>query len=390
MMNSVSQPCLTEQSVPPPVLVELFAHCGIAINGPNPWDIQVHNPKVYDAILSKWSLGLGESYMDGYWDCVQLDEMICRMLSKDLNETVRGFARVRMVGEVLRAKLFNLQSKERAFQVGEQHYDIGNDIFERMLDPRMMYSCAYWEKAGNLAQAQDDKLEMICRKLQLKAGEKLLEIGCGWGGLAAYAAKNYGVQVIGITVSKEQQALAQERCVGLPITIELIDYRDLQGTFDKIVSVGMFEHVGEKNYNAYFAAANRLLKDDGLFLLHTIGSDVEVTRTDPWIDRYIFPNGKIPCSAELTSALDGLFLIEDWHNFGQDYDKTLLAWYANFVQTWPQVASEYSERFYRMWSYYLLSCAGFFRSRQGQLWQLVLSKRSRREVYRSMRPFSAT
>ena len=152
MMNSISQPYLTEQSAPPPVLVELFSHCGIAINGPNPWDIQVHNPKVYDAILSKWSLGLGESYMDGYWDCAQLDEMICRLLSKDLNETVRGFARVRMVGEVLRAKLFNLQSKERAFQVGEQHYDIGNDIFERMLDPRMMYSCAYWEKASNLAQ----------------------------------------------------------------------------------------------------------------------------------------------------------------------------------------------------------------------------------------------
>ncbi len=389
MMNSISQPYLTEQSAPPPVLVKLFAHCGITINGSNPWDIQVHNPKVYDAILSKWSLGLGESYMDGYWDCAQLDEMICRLLSKDLNETVRGFARVRMVGEVLRTKLFNLQSKERAFQVGEQHYDIGNDIFERMLDPRMMYSCAYWEKASNLAQAQDDKLEMICRKLQLKPGEKILEIGCGWGGLAAYAAKNYGVEVIGITVSKEQQALAQERCAGLPVTIELIDYRDLQGTFDKIVSVGMFEHVGEKNYIAYFDAAKRLLKDDGLFLLHTIGSDVEVTRTDPWIDRYIFPNGKIPCSAELTSALDGRFLIEDWHNFGQDYDKTLLAWYANFVQTWPQVASEYSERFYRMWSYYLLSCAGFFRSRQGQLWQLVLSKRSRREVYRSMRPFPA-
>ena len=208
-MNSVSQPYVSEQIAPPSILVELFAHCGIKINGPNPWDIQVNNPKVYDAILSKWSLGLGESYMDGYWDCTQLDEMISRLLSQDLNETVRGFARIRMAGEVMRAKLFNLQSKERAFQVGEQHYDIGNDIFERMLDHRMMYSCGYWEKASNLAQAQEDKLEMICRKLQFKAGEKLLEIGCGWGGLAAYAAKNYGVEVIGITVSKEQQSSSE-------------------------------------------------------------------------------------------------------------------------------------------------------------------------------------
>jgi len=290
-----------------------------------------------------------------------------------------------MVGEVLRAKLFNLQSQTRAFQVGEVHYDAGNDLFERMLDPHMIYSCAYWEKALDLNTAQEHKLKMICEKLELKPGEKLLEIGCGWGGLAAYAAKNYNVEVLGITISKEQQKLAQIRCKGFPVEIQLIDYRELQGSFDKIVSVGMFEHVGEKNYRTYFDNAYRLLKNDGLFLLHTIGSDVTISRTDPWIDRYIFPNGKIPSPIEISKNIDRLFLIEDWHNFGPDYDKTLMAWFANFDAHWLEISSGYNQRFYRMWKYYLLSCAGYFRSKQGQLWQMVLSKRARNGTYRSKR-----
>jgi cyclopropane-fatty-acyl-phospholipid synthase len=295
-----------------------------------------------------------------------------------------------MIGEVLRAKLFNLQSKNRAFQVGEVHYDAGNDLFEKMLDPHMIYSCAYWEKATNLNRAQEHKLQMICEKLELKPGEKLLEIGCGWGGLAAYAAENYGVEVLGITISQQQQKLAQERCKDLPVKIELIDYRDLSGSFDKIVSVGMFEHVGAMNYRTYFQHASRLLKDQGLFLLHTIGSDVKINRTDPWIDKYIFPNGQIPSPIEITENIDRLFLIEDWHNFGGDYDKTLMAWHQNFDQYWPDIAANYDERFYRMWKYYLLSCAGYFRSRQGQLWQLILSKRSRVQTYRSKRIASLT
>lgn len=268
---------------------------------------------------------------------------------------------------------------------GKAHYDIGNDLFERMLDPHMIYSCAYWENTDQLHTAQEHKLRMICEKLELKRGEKLLEIGCGWGGLLAYATQHYGVEGLGITVSKEQRIIALERCKGLPIQIELIDYRDLQGNFDKIVSVGMFEHVGDKNYRNYFEHAHRLLKDNGLFLLHTIGSDVTINRTDPWIDQYIFPNGKIPSPIEITQNIDRLFLIEDWHNFGQDYDKTLMAWYENFEKSWPQISSNYDQRFYRMWKYYLLSCAGYFRSRQGQLWQLVLSKRDREAIYRSKR-----
>jgi len=367
------------------LIESLFQRSGVQINGARPFDIQIHNSIFYRKILSKWSLGLGESYMDGDWDCNQLDELTSLLMQKDLNESVKGFARLRMVGEVLRAKLFNLQSQTRAFQVGEVHYDAGNDLFERMLDPHMIYSCAYWEKASDLNAAQEQKLRMICEKLELKPGEKLLEIGCGWGGLAAYAAKNYDVEVLGITISKEQQKLAQIRCKGLPVEIQLIDYRELQGSFDKIVSVGMFEHVGKKNYRTYFNNSYRLLKDDGLFLLHTIGSDVTISRTDPWIDKYIFPNGKIPSPIEVSQSIDRLFLIEDWHNFGPDYDRTLMAWFANFDAHWLEISKNYNQRFYRMWKYYLLSCAGYFRSKQGQLWQMVLSKRTRNGTYRSKR-----
>ena len=375
-----------EEQSSPKILQELFDEAGVSINGPNPLDMQVHNPIAYSEILSKWSLGMGESYMDGHWDCKKLDQMLTKLLSCDMNMRVQGVAKIRFALEIARAKLINLQSKARAFQVGEQHYDIGNDVFELMLDPQMMYSCGYWEYASTLAEAQQHKLEMICKKLQLKPGERLLEIGCGWGGLAAYAAKNYGVEVLGITVSKEQQQLAMQRCQGLPVQIELIDYRDLVGKFDKIVSVGMFEHVGEKNYVIYFETVNRLLSDDGLFLLHSIGSDVTISRTDPWIDRYIFPNGKIPSPMEVGRSIEGIFLIEDWQNFGQDYDKTLMSWQENFTKNWTRLSNKYDNRFYRMWTYYLLSCAAFFRSRQGQLWQIVLSKRTRSETYRSIRP----
>ena len=323
--------------------------------------------------------------MDGEWDCEQLDELFTRLLRTDIDSAAVGIAKFRLVFEHLRHRLFNLQSRDRAFQVGERHYDAGNDVFEAMLDSRMIYSCGYWENATDLEQAQFDKLDMICRKLKLRAGETLLDIGCGWGGLARFAAERYGVHVTGVTVSKEQLALAQERCKGLPIRLILQDYRELQGRFDKIVSVGMFEHVGPKNYQIYFDTARRLLAPEGLFLLHSIGLASTSQGTDPWIDKYIFPNGKLPSAREIADAVEGRFIIEDWHNFGQDYDRTLMAWWDRFNEAWPRLQSRYNRRFYLMWKYYLLCCAGFFRSRQGQLWQLVLTHADRAETYRSIR-----
>lgn len=375
---------LTRQDSPA-ILRDLTAEAGISINGDAPWDIQVFDDDAYRLILTKGSLGFGEAYMDGMWECDRLDQLFHRLLSSHAEEKIDRWSRLRLLGEILRHSLFNLQSSQRAFQVGEQHYDIGNDVFEAMLDPSMSYSCGYWHNATGLADAQQKKLDMICRKLELQPGERLLEIGCGWGGLAHFAAQHYGVEVVGITVSKEQQKLARKRCAGLPVSIELMDYRDLAEKFDKVVSVGMFEHVGPKNYATYFDTVHRALKDDGLFLLHTIGNSVTSPKTDAWIDKYIFPNGKLPSAKEIASVLERRFLIEDWHNFGPDYDRTLMAWWDNFEQAWPGLQEKYGERFYRMWKYYLMSCAGFFRSRQGQLWQLVLSKTEREQVYRSVR-----
>lgn len=370
----------------PAALQQIFQKAGITVNGQEPWDMQVHDPVVFDRIFKTWSLGLGESYMDGQWDCEQLDQFFYLLMRHDLDESVQGLAKIRLIYEIARSKLFNLQSRGRAFQVGEQHYNAGNDLFEAMLDPRMTYSCGYWANAKNLTEAQEQKLDLICKKLQLKPGESLLEIGCGWGGLAKFAAENYRVKVLGITVSSEQQGLAIERCQGLPVEIRLIDYRDLEGSFDKIVSVGMFEHVGQKNYAQYFEIAQRLLNDQGLFLLHTIGSYTTVRKTDAWIDRYIFPNGHLPSLVELSESLERRFIVEDLQNFGHDYDTTLMTWLSNFERAWPQLQARYSKRFYRMWRYYLCCCAGFFRSGQGQLWQLVLTKRSREQTYLGYRP----
>jgi cyclopropane-fatty-acyl-phospholipid synthase len=374
----------------PAALAAWLDRADIRIDGHRPWDLQLHRPRLYGRVLRHWSLGLGEAYMDGDWDCEQLDEFFTRLLRLRADQPPGGLARLELAWALMAAAWRNPQAPERAYVVAQRHYDLGNDLFERMLDSRMVYSCGYWASARTLEQAQEDKLEMICRKLQLAPGMTLLDIGCGWGGLARHAALHHGAQVTGITVSTEQARYVQQLCAQLPVKVELMDYRALRGRFDRIASVGMFEHVGPKNHAAYLDTAHRLLADDGLFLLHTIGTDRPNGRTDPWIERYIFPGGHLPAASELARAAERRFVIEDWHNFGADYDRTLMHWNARFEAAWPEMAPRYGERFRRMWRYYLLSCAGFFRSRQGQLWQLVLSKPQREANYRSIRPFNTS
>ncbi|CAI0970708.1 Cyclopropane-fatty-acyl-phospholipid synthase [Serratia quinivorans] len=353
------------------IVEELLFAAGIAINGNRACDIKVHNPALFKRILQEGSLGFGESYMDGWWDCERLDALFTRVLQAGVDERLPK--NLSDIARIAYTRLFNLQSRKRAWQVGKEHYDIGNDLFRAMLDPYMQYSCGYWKEAETLEQAQLAKLKMICEKLQLKPGMSLLDIGCGWGGLAQYAAENYGVTVHGVTISAEQQKLAQERCAGLDVEILLQDYRDLNRQFDRIVSVGMFEHVGPKNYDTYFRVAARNLKPDGLFLLHTIGANQTNLHVDAWINKYIFPNGCLPSVRHIAEASEGRFVMEDWHNIGADYDRTLMAWYENFKQAWPMLSEGYSERFERMFTYYLNACAGAFRSRDIQLWQVLFS-----------------
>ncbi len=365
------------------IVEELLKKAGVAINGTNPWDIQIKDDRLYGRILTQGSLGLGEAYMDGWWDAERLDQFIDRVISAGLANEIR-----KDLGTILKiaiAVLTNRQSKRRSFIVGQEHYDLGNDLYENMLDKRLVYTCAYWKDVTTLDEAQEQKLDLVCKKLKLAPGMRVLDIGCGWGSFAKYAAETYGVSVVGITVSKEQVELAQENCKGLPVEIRLQDYRDLNEKFDCIVSLGMFEHVGYRNYREYFRVASRCLNDNGLFLLHTIGDNQSSVHGEPWTEKYIFPNGMLPSISQIGKAIESQFVMEDMHNFGAYYDKTLMAWYENFERHWEKLEKKYGERFFRMWKYYLLSFAGSFRSRNIQLWQIVLSKKGIPGGYESIR-----
>lgn len=354
------------------IVTEAFGRAGVEMNGSNPWDIQVHNPAFYGRILRDGSLGLGESYMLGWWDSSAVDQTIHRIVSSNIEE--QAPINWRTIWAFVESHLVNLQDRMRSQEVIDQHYQLGNDLYRCMLGPSMAYSCGYWRRAQNLTEAQEAKWDLIARKLGLKPGMTVLDIGCGWGGFAAYIAKHYGAHVVGITLSENQAEEAAQRCEGLPVEIRVEDYRDVQGTFDRVVEIGMFEHVGVKNYREFFQICHDHLNEGGMMMLHTIGSNVSSTHGDAWIDRYIFPNGQLPSIAQIGKTIEGLFVMEDWHNFGADYDRTLRAWNANFQRCWDGLKDHYPDPFYRMWTYYLNACAGGFRARSLQLWQVVLSK----------------
>ncbi|GGA53971.1 cyclopropane fatty acyl phospholipid synthase [Pelagibacterium lentulum] len=361
---------------------DLLAQCDIEVGGARPWDIKIHDERLFSRVMRYGSLGLGEAYMDGWWDAEKVDEFLYRILVNDLKSKIKfdfAFAALTIKGLLINAQRLHVA------EVGEKHYDIGNDLYQRMLDPRMIYSCAYWKDADNLAAAQEAKLDLICRKIGLEPGMQVLDIGSGWGGFLRFAAERYGVSGLGITVSKEQAAYAEQMRGDLPIETRLMDYMELEGKFDRIVSIGMFEHVGYKNYNRYFAKVRDLLSEDGIFLLHTIGGNVRRASGDPWLEKYIFPNGMLPGPSQLARAAEGKLAMEDWHNFGADYDPTLMAWYENFEAAWPDLKDRYGERFYRMWRYYLLCCAAIFRARWAHLWQIVYSPNGIKGGYESVR-----
>jgi cyclopropane-fatty-acyl-phospholipid synthase len=362
---------------------EFAALADVQINGDRPWDIQVHDGRLYSRILQAGPLTLGESYVDGWWDTDDIPTLFFRLVRADLEHRIKP---LRLILPVLKAKVFNLQQAGRAFRIGEHHYDLGNDLYQAMLDKRMTYTCGYWKDAENLDQAQEAKLDLVCRKIGLQPGMTVLDIGCGWGSFARYAAEKYGVSVTGITVSKEQVSLGREVCAGLPIELRFQDYRDLEGTFDRVVSLGMFEHVGVKNYRTYMRVVHRCLADEGIFLLHTIGAKAPQDAIDPWTEKYIFPNSALPTAPQITRAAENLFVMEDWHNFGPDYEATLLAWMENFDRNWESLdRKKYDQRFYRLWKYFLQSAAGGFRSRRNQLWQIVFSRRGLLPAYQSIR-----
>ena len=357
---------------------ELLDRAGIEPGGSAPWDIEIHDDRIWERVLAERELGLGEAYQDGWWDAERVDEFLARVIIADLASHIRS--RPSLLAAGAHARLVNRQSVRRARHNASAHYDIGNDLYERMLDPRMIYSCAYWR-----AIAQEAKLELICRKLHLEPGMQVLDIGCGWGGLAEYAASKHDVHVTGISPAIEQVRVAKERCLGLPVEIRQADYRELTGSFDRIMSVGMMEHVGPKNLQSFFETCASLLTPDGIMIHHLIGSNETKHRSDAWFDRYIFPGGVLPSLEQIGRASLHDWAVEDLHNFGPDYDRTLLAWHANIEAAWDDLP-HYDERFRRTWRYYLLASAASFRVRTIQLWQLVFTRaRQPSGVYETVR-----
>lgn len=348
---------------------------GIEINGSQPWDPQIKDISVLKDIARGGSLAAGEAFMDERWDVEQLDMLIERLQRHHTlwDRLLYG----NLLWERIKMKIFNRQRGDRAFEVGQVHYDLGNDLYATMLDKRMIYTAAYWKEANNLDEAQEAKLDLICRKIGLKPGDRVLDIGCGWGGFMKYAAEKYGVSCVGISVSKEQTAYGRQVCAGLPIEFVITDYAKFKPDqpFDHIVSIEMFEAVGHKNYELFMKKASSWLKPEGRFLLQSIGSTHHDTVSDPWIDKYIFPNGILPTKSLIERATKGVLKAHDWHDIGPDYDKTLMAWWDNF-QTGHKTLDQkkYDRRFYRMWQYYLLTCAGGFRSGHLVDWQILFTK----------------
>lgn len=370
----------------------LLNEIGVTINGNKPYDIQIHDDRIWGRIARDQSVGAGEAYMDGWWDCDRLDELYYRICRHKLEFKFQS--KLKATLKTIRNSLINQQSRAKAAEVSQRHYNVGNRLFELMLGPSMAYTCGYWKDATNLDDAEFAKYELVCKKLDLKPGEEVLELGCGWGGLAKYMAEKHGCKVVACDVGVGPAAYAKEHCKGLPVEIYECDYRDVdvynpkKKQFDKIVSVGVLEHVGYKNYSTLLDIASNFMKDDGIFLLHSIGSNITVNFCDPWINNYIFPNGHLPSLKQLGKTFENRFVMEDLQNFGAYYDKTLLGWHENLNKHWPELKGEskqFDERFLRMMNYYLLTCAGGFRARSMQLWQFVLTKEGRLNGYRSIR-----
>ncbi len=359
------------------ICTELLAAGGITVDGPEPWDVKVHDDRLWARVLRDGTLGAGEAYVEGWWESRALDETIHRLQRVKAVDALRENWMI--VPQLLKARILNLQTVRRAFGNGQHHYDIGNDLYEAMLDRRMLYTCALWSTgARTIDEAQEAKLDLVCKKTGLRPGMRVLDLGCGWGGFAAYAAERYGVEVVGLTVSHEQVRLAKERYAHLPIDIRLDDYRNASGSYDAVVSIGLMEHVGPKNYRGYMELVERCLAPGGVAFVHTIAGNKQRAHIDPWVDKYIFPNSALPSLAQLVTAMEGVFIPEDVHNIGEDYDPTLIAWFERFDAAWPALSARYDERFYRMWKFYLLASAGSFRARAQQLFQIVMTRRGTR------------
>lgn len=372
--ETISKPTLFQRAIR-----RALDKADVQIGGSRSGDITVNDPKFYRDVFMSGALGLGESYMDGSWDSDRVDLFIEKILrSGNYANDWRWPACIHR----LKGRLFNQQTRTRSRDVVEQHYDQNFELYQTFLDPYNQYTVGYFRGTDDLNEAQEKKLELICKKLQLKKSDRVLDIGCGWGGFAKYAAEKYGCEVVGITLSDEQLRHAKELTQELPVEIRQQDYRDLRGEkFDKIAAIGVVEHVGYKNYREFMEVVHASLNEDGIFFVDTIGQKFSSTAGDPWTNKYIFPGGMLPSLEQLAEASKGLFIQNgDVEDLDQDYYKTLRAWDDNFQRNWsPQIASKYPENFYRMFRYYFNSFAGAFKAERIHDWHIVYNKVSEME-----------
>jgi cyclopropane-fatty-acyl-phospholipid synthase len=361
----------------------LLGQAGVRLNGPNPWDPCVRDERLFERVAAHGSLGLGEAYAEGWWECAALDQFFERVISARLDRTLKPS--LELAALTLGSRLHNRQDRAAVWRAARVHYDLPVEIFEATFDRRLTASCAYWAQAEDLDDAQEAKLDLVCRKLGLGRGARVLDIGFGWGAFMGFAARRCGAECVGVTISKQQADYARQRYEGLKVDFRVEDYRSFDEPVDFIASMGMFEHVGPKNYPSFFKLARRCLNDQGLFVLHTIWANDPRPHIDPWLDKYIFPRGVLPTLREITAAVEGRFIIEDIHNFGADYDRTLMAWNAKFQANRAPIEERFGRAFARTWEYYLLSCAAGFRARGIHVGQIVLSPNGVKGGYRAPR-----
>mmetsp|Transcript_2643 Transcript_2643/g.5371 ORF Transcript_2643/g.5371 Transcript_2643/m.5371 type:complete len:414 (+) Transcript_2643:74-1315(+) len=361
--------------------------------------VEFHDPTAWYDIITQGNLGVAESYMHGK---IKVDPLPFFLTL--LNGTALGTRRkegsdymvffMDMINlpTALAGRLFNQQTRERSTRVTKQHYDAGNDLYERMLGPSMSYTCAYWRNATTLDEAQTNKFDLIRRKLELQDGMKVADLGMGWGTAAAYMHKHGRVEVTGVSLSEEQVKWAQANLAKTGLKFVWEDYRDHcenpanVGTYDRVYSIGMLEHVGFKNHATLFKCIKRLLKPDGLAVVHTIGEPDFLPNSDPFLDKYIFPGAVIPALSSVSAAIENDFILEDFQNFGYDYAKTLAVWAVNSEAFFRDNPTAYTPEFQRMWDYYLKMCEALFELRINQLWHFVLSPRpaTRRGIERQI------
>ena len=323
--------------------------------------VRLADRKVAADILRSPRLGLGEAYMDGrvtVEDGTILD-LLRLVVGANPWERGGGGRKALKRGKRVFASLFRRNPLKRSRRNVAHHYDIGNALYELFLDKDLQYSCAYFTDPSNsLDQAQEDKKAHIAAKLHLKPGQTVLDIGCGWGGMALYLNRVADVDVLGVTLSQEQLAVARRRAeeagVSDRVRFELIDYRELEGTFDRIVSVGMFEHVGAAHYGEFYARCRQLLADDGVMLLHTIGKFGKAVAPDPFTDKYIFPGYHVPSLSQMSAASEQVRLIAaDVETLRLHYAYTLQHWFERTRAAREEIEAMYDARFFRRWEFYL-------------------------------------